>query len=187
MNIDQYFSDHYDEILQVAKNIYGKTNIDPHDVITELYIDMTNPNRRLPSEEREVIYWIMRTLKSWTWYKGGNPLKKLEIKDGLQYDKYFVDAVIHDSESSETSKDLHSAGFTDDETDKILQCIEVSKDMPLYYKRIFVLYYIDGLTMEEIGSSCDLPKSTIFGEVKKVQHFIKEVLELNPQKTLFKL
>ena len=185
MNIDQYFSDHYNTILEFADNIYKTTEIDPHDAVAELYLNMKHPDRKLPSKEKELKYWILRTLKNWTWHEGGNPMKKHRISEGSQDDRLFVDLAVYEMDSNEVSKDLKSVGFTHEETEKIMQCIEVSKEMPIYYKRIFVLYYIDGLTMEEIGASCGLPKSTIFGQVKQVQHYIKEMLELNPQKRLF--
>lgn len=187
MNVDHYFTENYDSILEYAENIYKSTEIDPHDAVSELYLNMKHPNRKLPSEEKELKFWMLRTLKNWTWHEGGNPMKQHRISEGLQYDRLFADLAVYEMGSTEISKDLSSAGFESPQIEKILQCIEASKDMPIYYKRIFVLYYIDGLTMEQIGESCGLPKPTIYDQVLRVQHYIKEKLQLNPQKRLFPL
>ena len=92
--------------------------------------------------------------------------------------------MVYEMEQDEVSKDLKRAGFNYSEVEQIISCIEVSKGMPLYFKRLFILYYIDGMTMQQIGESCGLPKSAIFTQLKKIQIYLKEHLKLETTNSL---
>ena len=182
MNLDLYFENHYHEIVQWAESIYKRSEIDPRDVVAELYIDLKM--RELPKSTKEMKFYILRWLKSRTYWQGGNKIKAYKIKEHYQYDKLPADIIVYDMEQDEISADLNRAGFSVHEAQKIVSCIEASKGMPLYYKRLFVLYYIDGMTMEAIGKSCSLPKSAIYTQLLKVQKWLKHSLKLETQKSL---
>lgn len=170
MNLDQYFESNYKLVLSWADSIYKRSEIDPRDVVAELYIDLQK--RALPKSDKEMRFYILRWLKSRTYWKGGNVINAYKIPDRITDDKLPVDLLIYSMSTDEVSADLERAGFNSYEVDKITTCIEHSKGMPLYYKRLFVLYYIDGMTMEAIGQSCGLPKSAIYTQLCKVQKYL---------------
>lgn len=182
VNLDQYFENNYGLVLEWAESIYGRTEIHSGDVISELYLDLRK--RELPKTDKEMKFYILRWLKSRTYWKGGNRIKNYRIPDRPTDDKMLTDIMVYEMEQDEVGKDLTRAGFNQWEIEKILSCIEVSRAMPLYFKRLFVLYYIDGMTMKQIGDSCGLPKSAIFTQLKKVQSFLKSNLKLETQKSL---
>lgn len=176
VNLDKYFSDNYKLITEWTNSIYGRTEIYSGDVISELYLDLRN--RELPTLEKEMKFYILRWLKSRTYWKGGNAIKNYRIPENQSSDNILADILIYEMEDDEISKDLSRAGFDSNEIDKITSCLFISKKMPLYFKRLFVLYYIDGRTMEWIGNSCGLPKSAVFTQLKKIQKFLKSELKL---------
>lgn len=185
LSLNQYFTDNFDEILTYAENIFKTTEVDPRDVVTELFINMSKDERNLPEDQDEWKFWMLRVLKNWTWHKGGNPIKSYKIKDSYTEDRMFVDIAIYDMDETEVTADLKRVGFEGDQIEKINTCIDISRGMPLYFKRLFVLYYLEGMTMEDIGLSCGLPKASIYTQLLQVQNYVKDRLELNPQKKLF--
>ena len=182
VNLNLYFEQNYNVINEWTISIYGNTEIDSGDVISELYLDLLK--RDLPKTEREMKFYILRWLKSRTYWKGGNKIKNYRIPDREINDKMLVDIMVYEMESDEVERDLQRAGFNQWEIEKINSCIEVSKGMPLYFKRLFVLYYIDGMTMEQIGNSCGLPKSAIYTQLQKIKTYLKTNLKLETKKTL---
>lgn len=172
MALHSYFKDNYTTILEWASNIYRNTEIEPSDVVAELYLDLTKRKfDEIPTDEQKKFY-ILRWLKSRKHWTGGNVIKKYKIQDTNP--TIFKDEIIEHKEVIE--QDLSNAGFNDYQIDKITNCIRLADKMPLYYKKVFYSYYIDGLTMEEIGKSCGLPKSAIFSELAKIKKYIKEEL-----------
>jgi hypothetical protein len=182
VNLDKYFEQNYNLITEWTDSIYGRTEINSGDVISELYLDLRK--RQLPPNDKEMKFYILRWLKSRTYWQGGNPIKNYRIPERVSNDKMLVDLFVYEMEQDEVSKDLQRAGFNLWEIEKISSCIEVSKGMPLYFKRLFVLYYVDGLTMEAIGNSCNLPKSAIYTQLEKIKKYLKQHLKLEPEKML---
>lgn len=182
MQLDDYFRSNYSQVLEWATSIYRHSEIDSRDVVAELYIDLSK--RTLPPNDKEMKYYILRWLKSRTYWQGGNAINNYKIPEHSNDNFYFVDMLVYEMEQDEVTKDLYCAGFNQYEVEKINSCIEISKGMPLYYKRLFVLYYIDGMTMEQIGRSCGLPKSAIFTQLKKVQEYLKTKLKFKTDKML---
>lgn len=179
VDLDKYFEENYMLVSEWANSIYGKTEIYAGDVISEMYLDLRN--RDLPKTEREMKFYILRWLKSRTYWKGGNAIKNYRIPENSLSDNMPTDILIYEMDDDEVYKDLTRAGFNSYEVEKIASCILISKSMPLYFKRLFVLYYIDGRTMEWIGNSCGLPKSAVYTQLKKIQKFLKA--ELNYENT----
>lgn len=186
MILDKYIQENYDEVLGWASSIYGKSEIDPRDVVAELYLDLKSRPEKIKNipDNKQMKFYILRWLKSRTYWQGGNSVNNYKIQDNELDDRLPSDLFIYSMERDEVTEDLGRAGFNQWEIEKINSCIEISKSMPLYYKRLFVLYYIDGMTMLEIGNSCNLPKSAIFTQLKKVQAFLKSSLKLNDEKKL---
>lgn len=186
MNLDNYIQENYDEVLSWASSIYGKSEIDSRDVVAELYIDLSKRPEKIKAipNEKQMKFYVLRWLKSRTYWQGGNAVNRYKIPENTLNDSLPSDMFIYSMDKDEVSEDLIRAGFNEWEIEKITSCIEVSKSMPLYYKRLFVLYYIDGMTMLEIGNSCNLPKSAIFTQLKKVQAHLKTSLKLNKEEVL---
>ncbi len=184
MNIDKYFAEHYEEILSWATNIYGSTEIDARDVTSELYLDMNVPGRKLPTKESQFKFYILRWLHNMKYWNGR--VRKYDIKDREFQDWMTNDKGFYEIEPNELNRDLTNAGFNPDQTERIIECINISKKMPLYYKRLFVLYYLDGWTYEQIGISCGLPKSTILRQMRKINEILLRKMDLSKQKALFK-
>lgn len=186
MNLNEYIEENYYEVLSWAESIYGKTEIDPRDVVAEMYLDLHKRQSKIKAipNEKQMKFYVLRWLKSRTYWSGGNAVNMYKIPESSIEDFMPVDMFVYSMEKDEVTEDLSRAGFGELEIEKITSCIEVSKTMPLYYKRLFVLYYIDGMTMLEIGNSCGLPKSAIFTQLKKVQTHLKTHLKLNKEKML---
>jgi len=189
VDVNRYFEINFELILDWSNNIYGKTSIDPQEVVSELYLDMLKPQRQetMPTDEKQMKWWILRWLRSRLSWTGGGTMHDFKVIGHEFFTNMIHDTYEFDTDKCEIKTDLKNAGFQDQEITKIKTCIQVSKQMPLYYKRIFSLYFIDGLTMEQIGNSCGLPKSAIYKQVKRVENYLKTKLDLNEQQILFQL
>lgn len=184
MTFNQYIETNYLKLIRIAGAIFKNTNLDPSDIVAELYLDVVENNRKIEPTQNDYEYYCKRWLKNATRWKGGNPTKKLKITDEVNQEYRRRQLDIYNSPGptgNETVKDLQRAGFSRDQADRLENCIVISKTLPLYHRRLFELYYIEGLSLNDIAISCssntcNVPKVSIHRDVKTVNNQIKNQL-----------
>jgi len=188
MTFDKYIQLEYDELLQIATGIYGRTKLDPAEVLSELYLDVRN--RNIKPTRKDYRYYCIRWLKNATRWQGGNPVKKLYIRDQVNQEyKERQTEILNEPElkGTEVVKDLQRIGFSELQAERLENCIRISKRLPLYYRRLFELYYLDDYSLQEIADSIiitdnrtgprTIPKVAIHRDVKRVVAEIEKYLE----------
>ncbi len=188
MKFDEYIRLEYDDLLKIATGIYGRTKLDPAEVLSELYIDVRK--RDIEPTRNDYRKYCIRWLKNATYWQGGNPVKKLYIKEQInhKYKERQIDIInTPELNGSETVKDLQRVGFTEEQGENLERCIDASKKLPLYYRRLFELYYIEGYSLKEIADSIvitdnqkgprTIPKVAIHRDVKSVVAEVQKILE----------
>ena len=181
MTFNEYIENHYGELVQIARVLFSKTKLDPAEVVSELYLDVIDNNRVIEPTKKDYEYYCIRWLKNATRWQGGNPTKKLKVTDKINQEYRERQTRLYNTpplKGSELTKDLQRVGFTEDQADQLESCILLAKRLPLYHKRLFELYYIDGMSLQKIGDSCNLPKVSIHRDVKKVVGVIKNELNI---------
>ncbi len=189
MDFNTYIKLEYDELLQIATGIYSKTKLDPAEVLSELYLDVRKRNIR--PYRNDYRYYCIRWLKNATRWQGGNPVKKLYIYDKVneKYKALQIEAINSlEVRGSEIVKDLQRIGFTEDQAERLEKCIKASKTLPLYYRRLFELYYLENYSLQEIADSITItdnrngprtiPKVAIHRDVKRVVEEIEKRINI---------
>lgn len=176
MTYNEYIENNYDELVQIARVLFNNTKLDPAEVVSELYLDVIENKRVINPNKKDYEYYSIRWLKNATRWQGGNPTKKLKVTGKINQNYRDQQNKIYNTQplkGTELNKDLQRVGFSEDQADQLEKVILFSKRLPLYHKRLFELYYIDGMSLQKIGDSCSLPKVSIHRDVKKVVKEIK--------------
>ena len=116
MDFNQYITENYNELLRIATAIYINTQLDPAEIISELYLDARD--REIRPTAKDYRYYCIRWLSNARYWKGGNPVKKLYIRDNLSDErKERLTELLHRPavHGSEIVKDLQNTGFTLDQ------------------------------------------------------------------------
>jgi RNA polymerase sigma factor (sigma-70 family) len=171
MNFDEYIEKNYSELLLIAGRIFFQTELQSEEIIHELYIDIVTNKREINPTEKDFEYYCRRWIKSRLKWKGGNVIKELRISDKKtdNIEKYKFRLSIQPQEiKTETALDLERIGFSEEQSEKLSFCVLLSKSLPLYDKRLFELYYREGYSIGQIAQSCNLPKTSIARDIKKL-------------------
>ncbi len=167
MDFNTFIQDEYEALLDIATALYIKTNLDPVEVLSEMYISVRD--RQINPTAKDYRYYCIRWLSNARYWKGGNPIKKLYICDHKaspqelhKYETY------EELKGTEIVKDLQRQGFTQEQSEALELYILKAKRLPLYKKRLFELYYLEGYSHGEIAKSCNLPRTAIYRDVQRV-------------------
>lgn len=187
MTFDQYIEKNYTELIEVARILFKGTQLDPAEIISELYLDVKTKNRKIKPTELDYKYYCIRWIKNSNKWTGGNPVKKLKVIDTIpdEYIKQQIQKNKSDQvKGNELVKDLQRVGFSEDQADRLENCIIISKKLPLYSRRLFELYYIEGLSLNDIAISCSsdnckIPKVSIHRDIKRLNEKLIIKLENN--------
>ena len=182
MNFDQFISKNYDELIKIACRVFSRTKIEPSEIISELYLDVIEKKRKIRQTEEDFLNYSKRWIKSRLTWTGGNVIKTLKITDYKteNIDRHKWRLSVDPSEiKTETRIDLELIGFSPDQAIKLESCLIFSRSLPLYQKRLFELYYQEGLSIQKIASSCDLPKTAIHRDIEKLNIKIKSNESIN--------
>jgi DNA-directed RNA polymerase specialized sigma24 family protein len=156
--------------------VFRKTQVDPAEIIHELYIDVKENNREIKNTENDYLCYSKRWIKSRLTWTGGNVINKIKItdqrEDDIQKFSYKL-SVEPERIKTDLRADLESVGFTEEQSEKLELVILKSKTLPLYHRRLFDLYYREGLSIQKIADSCNLPKTTIQREIEKLKTQLK--------------
>jgi RNA polymerase sigma factor (sigma-70 family) len=177
MTFDEFISRNYSQLVQIASRVFSRTQLDPAEVISELYLDVTENKREIRETESDYLNYSKRWIKSRLTWTGGNVIKTLRITDKKTEDieKHKFRLSVEPSEiKTEVVIDLELIGFSQDQAEKIESCLIFSRSLPLYQKRLFELYYQEGLSIQQIASSCDLPKTAIHRDIVKLNKLITQ-------------
>lgn len=165
MTFDEYIDKNYEELLQIAGRIYRGCNLEPSEILAEMYLQIREKAHQIKPTQDDYKYFCVRWLQNSLKWTGGNPIKKLRIKEPLHPEtvaRFFENIEADNLEGNETIKDLIRAGMTRDQAERIEICIIQSKRLPLAPYRLFELHYLEGYSLQEIADSCNLPKTAIF-------------------------
>jgi len=176
LTFDKYIEKNYTELIEVARILFKGTQLDPAEIISELYLDVKTKGRKIKPTELDYKYYCIRWIKNATKWTGGNPVKKLKVIDTLPEAYINQETQKNKSEyldGNEIVKDLQRLGFSEDQADRLENCIIISKKLPLYSRRLFELYYLEGLSLNDIATSCSsntckIPKVSIHRDIKRL-------------------
>lgn len=158
----------------MAERIYKGTNLEGSEIVAEMYLQVRD--KQIKKSADDYRYFCARWLKNSRKWTGGNPIKKIRIREPIlpeAVDQFFKNIPADIQEGSETVQDLVRAGFDIEQAEKIEICIFNSKKLPLAPYRLFELHYLEGYSLQEIADSCNLPKTAIFRDKETMLKLLK--------------
>lgn len=154
MTLGEIFSHTYPKIHIVANRITGQRS-KAHDLISSTFIEISD--KPYPNQPDEFIKWFskcMRNLYGWS-------------KSQYNKDNSFIGSELRDLPNEEAKTDIYP------------QVVKFKKALPLHEQIIFDLYYINGLSCNEIAKQLsrdfdyELHYKSIEGMVNSIKTKIK--------------
>lgn len=179
MTFEEYISKNYQRLCDIAGRVFRHSQLQPEEIVNEMFLDITENKRQINPTENDFDYYCRRWIKSRKHWTGGNVINELKcddrITENIQNYSYKLEGE-RINLNSDAKNDLIRQGFSSDQSEMIERCVDLSKRLPLYHKRIFELYYLEGMSIGKIADSCNLPKTSIYRELQKVNKTIKSKL-----------
>jgi len=178
MTFDEYITENYDELTEIARSIFNDTSLEPTEIVSEMYLSVRK--KALNGTENDYKYYCIAWLKNSSVWTGGNKVRKLKIHDHIDYEakqRYLNNLTADQDSHNQTVADLIRAGFDTKQAKQIEICILASKRLPLFQRRLFELHYIEGYSLQDIADSCNLPKVTIFRDVKRMRMEVEKLIQ----------
>jgi RNA polymerase sigma factor (sigma-70 family) len=176
MTFEEYISKNYQNLCEIAGRVFRHSQLQSEEIINEMFVDIKMNKREINPTEHDFDCYCKRWIQSRKKWTGGNIINDLKIDDRYKVQIEMYSYKLEGDKlnmNSDRRKDLIRVGFTSDQSEMIERCVEVSQRLPLYQKRLFELYYLEGMSMGKIANSCNLPKTSIQRDIQKLNKIIK--------------
>ncbi len=185
----QVLAESHDDWIRMATS-FGLSQYDVEQIVQEMYIRIDNAvkdvDRIMYDEDKVNTFYVYTTLKHLHWqnfHKVGRAKKRLELR---YYSELRDSEVEHDSimfnkfiESGDTLYDDFEIDFIESlsEFEMYGRVKEVTNEWHWYDRKIFDLYFKEGMSMRKLAKNTTISLSSIFNTIDNCRDKIRSKLK----------
>ena len=163
VDLDQYVSEHYPDIITAAKQVAGGDFGDlAHEVILQIY-ESPRPKMEKLAASGELKFWIVRLL-----------INNYRSKTSRYHYKYRKDAIRRRDLAHWVAKWSEPSTWQH-ERERLLQAIDTAlAEVPWFDAAVFSIYWEEGHSLNSLAQSTGISRHTLHASIKKCRDHIKQ-------------